>query len=386
MSVYVNPVSPSPNTISGSTLSDLIMQIDAINSFISAGNQQDKAAQKIAYFYADLQQGAPLDLANLTDQSKITAAQNAMAPVALATQGKGSISSALSANQASISTALTALRNQLVNPSTGALGVTLRTNTSDMVFYQYSRAGEAGLNVQLGQLGDAIDSLNQAVTQLNRIEGILAISPGQNFVDDRGELLSYYSTTANANASGAPTDPRNSSIFFNSVTQFQNAELVPGSTTQYNNAIGVLKDTMTQLTSVMNQFTPGSDQYQAMQKVVNMLSGYGVAGWNSTNPPTFSAQPNNNWFDTNAPDANAGDEFYASNPSVNPKNFIRLFNDGTFRKAVSDALSTSQSQNDVQQQNLRKSQFLYEEFVKSAGDIMDRIYQAIQNIIQKIAQ
>lgn len=379
----VSSISRSGNVLSGATISDITQQIDLINSYINANNTS-AALQKIQFFYTDLQQNASLDLANLdnTGDAAVAAAIQAMAPIAKASfigtdsSGLTAINS-LNANRGSVQSALAALRAVMTASSTQQ-----RVNTSDMVFYQYSRAGESGLNVQLGQLGDAINSLNQAVTQLNRIENILSVNPGTNFVDDRGELKSFYdSSQPNATANNAPTGTTSDSRqFFNAVPTFKQAEVIPGSTS-YNTAIDVLKSVQSQLGAVAAQFTQGSDQYQAIQKVITYLNNYNVSSWSATNQ--------SDWYDTDTPDTSSGDEYYKeSYPSGTsaPTNFARLFNDDAFRKSISDALSTAQSQNDVQQQNLRKAEFLYEEFVKSAGDIMDRIYQSIQNVVQKISQ
>lgn len=368
MTTAVNNAPLTLNVLSGSTIAELNAQIAYIQNNAATPALAVLAIQKL---YADLHQEACLDLAALSDQTKVQAALTALAPVAALTIAGGNSQDYFTANKTSILSALTALSTQINSSS-----ITRRVNTSDMVFYQYSRAGEAGLNIQLGQLGDAIDSLNKAVTQLNRVEYVMSINPGQNLLNYRGELMSYSNSNPTTATADKATGVSSSLYYYNVVPAFSQTELVSGSTTSYNNAIQVLKDTMIQLNAVQNLFPAGSDQYQALQTVLTQMNTYGISGWSGTQ---------SNWFDTTAPNPTNGDGFY-NNSTPTPKNFARLFMDDVFRKAVSDALATAQSQSDVQQQNLRKAQFLYQEFVKSAGDIMDRIYQAMQNVIQKIAQ
>lgn len=362
--------STTVNVLSGSTIAGVTYHINKI--IANATSNPLKAVKSCEFLYYSLLQDSGLDLASLSNQANVQSAIAALQPVAYLSVSGGNAQSYFASNQSSILNALSALSSQL-----NGTPVTRRVNTSDMVFYQYSRAGEAGLNIQLGQLGDAIDSLNKAVTQLNRVEGALSVNPGQNLLNYRGELMSF----SNTNPTTATADQANSAssnlYYYNQVPGFLKAELAPGSSTNYLSVIDVLQSTITQLNAVANLFPTGSDQYQAIQTVLTQLNNYGVANWSNGNT--------SNWFDTVAPNPNNGDGFYnGSTPT--PKNFARLFMDDIFRKAVSDALATAQSQNDVQQQNLRKSQFLYQEFVKSAGDLMDRNHQAISSIIQKIGQ
>lgn len=363
-------VTTSTNVLSGSTINDLTSQIAYIQA--NASSNPLLAVNCIQGLYYELLQDQCLDLANLSSSTYVVNAIAALQPVANLAISGGPAQSYFTANQTSILNALSALSSQLNSSS-----ITRRGNTQDYVFYQYSRAGEAGLNVQLGQLGDAISALNQAVTQLNRVEAALAVNPGQNLLNYRGELMSFYNTTPSTATADQATSASSNLYYYNQVPGFLQAELAPGSATSYLSVIDVLQSTITQLTAVANLFPAGSDQYQAIETVLTQLNNYGVSGWSNGNTAS--------WFDTIAPNPNNGDGFY-NGSSPTPKNFARMFMDDTFRKAVSDALATAQSQNDVQQQNLRKAQFLYQEFVKSAGDIMDRIYQATQAVIQKIAQ
>ena len=63
-----------------------------------------------------------------------------------------------------------------------------------------------------------------------------------------------------------------------------------------------------------------------------------------------------------------------------------IWEDSTLRRKVNDLLTSISSQSDIEKQNLRKAMFIYQEFIKSSGSIMDRIFEAGRSIASRIAR
>jgi hypothetical protein len=66
--------------------------------------------------------------------------------------------------------------------------------------------------------------------------------------------------------------------------------------------------------------------------------------------------------------------------------FKSFWEDPALRRQVNDLQTNLSSQNDVEKQNLRKAMFIYQEFIKSAGTVMDRVYDAIKGIASRIGR
>lgn len=221
----------------------------------------------------------------------------------------------------------------------GALGTTtdlkVRLPVQDMVFYNYSRAGEADLNNQLGQLGDAMDSLNTVLRFVNNIDLVLSINPknssGDSYINEEGELgENFFESPDLLNVAGSGKDAR---IY--------------------------VRDAFENLLALQQGFDPESSVYQSVQDVVDIMSSsVDVANWNEST----------SWEGATA------DSFQA------------LWQDNTLRRKINDLLTSLSSQNDVEKQNLRKAMFLYQEFVKSSGSVLDRIFEAVRSIASRIAR
>jgi hypothetical protein len=65
---------------------------------------------------------------------------------------------------------------------------------------------------------------------------------------------------------------------------------------------------------------------------------------------------------------------------------FRFFNDENFQQFVSNAITHGQTSNDQFKQKLKKTMFIYQEFIKSAGTIMEKISEMIKNMANKVGR
>lgn len=201
-----------------------------------------------------------------------------------------------------------------------------RPAIQDNVYYNYSRAGEADLNNQLGQLGDAMDDLNYVLRFTNQIDSVLSVNPrdssGDSYVDEEGLLSSGFNDS---------TDLDNFAGSGMNATRYLNA------------AFESLKD-------FRSAFASGTSVRSAIDEVVDIIGDYNTSSSSSKN-------------------------------DLKP-----LWEDTTLRRKVNDLLTSVSSQSDVEKQNLRKAMFIYQEFIKSSGSVMDRIFEAGRSIASRIAR
>ncbi|MFT4552759.1 MAG: hypothetical protein ACI9S8_001385, partial [Chlamydiales bacterium] len=61
-----------------------------------------------------------------------------------------------------------------------------------------------------------------------------------------------------------------------------------------------------------------------------------------------------------------------------------LFNDEGFSGNLSAAITHGQGVNDVLKQNLKKTMFVYQEFIKSAGTVMEKIAEMVKGMASRI--
>lgn len=285
-----------------------------------------------------------------------------------------------------------------------------RVSTQDLVLFEYSQAGAADLNDQLGQLGDALDGLNRLITSLNRVDRVFSINPEKEFINDRGEVVlkkgssvagSYTDSEGTQLGGGAPVAPLgpatgDRNYFYNYTSEWTN-------TSGGKNAIEVMQDAVRELETLAEIF-PDGETNSSINKVLTRLGrstssnadqSYNILSWDPNDPYR--------WADTQGADIDSG--FYWSQTATfntsapygdpnNPgpgsandiRNLARVWMDPTLRADVAEALASAQSQNDIQKQNLRKAMFIYQEFIKSAGSVMDRIFEATKNIASRIGR
>ncbi|MDA8773676.1 hypothetical protein N9N03_00925 [Chlamydiia bacterium] len=195
-----------------------------------------------------------------------------------------------------------------------------RLSVMDFTYYYYSRTGEAGLNHELGQLGDAMDLTRQLMTVSNRLDRVMSHNPntttGADFINEDGHLTGAWDG------------------------QFNNIEAS-------KNAYQVLQEVKLELQLLKPQFT--GDREEAINNVLAVIE----KDWTAT---TQKADLKALWENDNA------------------------------RRKVSDLITTNQTFNDINKQKLRKAMFLYQEFIKSAGSVMDRIFESLRGIASRISR
>lgn len=278
----------------------------------------------------DLQNSGLVNMYDTTSDNVATnfaALQSAVSAAKLGYEGYQAGTTTLS----SLDSLLDAVKTAL-NPVTTDLGAwSSRPAIQDNVFYNYSRAGEADLNNELGQLGDAMDDLNLVLRFTNKIDTVMSINPrdnsGESYVNAEGNL---------------------SSGFHNSTDLLD----VAGSG---NNALKYLQDAYSELNILKDGFASGSTVRDAIDEVIGILEDtYGVSTMNVSDGNLSSLK--------------------------------QIWQDSTLRRKINDLLTSVSSQSDIEKQNLRKAMFIYQEFIKSSGSIMDRIFEAGRSIASRIAR
>lgn len=296
----------------------------------------------------------------------------------------------------------------------------------DRVYYEYSKTGEADLNNQLGQLGDALDTLSHVINITNNIDLALSVQPrnssGNTLVNSDSNLTSDFYTSGDddlyvsintvsatvdattvssntitstahgfssgdrviLNSSGtapggtttgtvyyiksATTDTFQLSTYSNLSSTVDITSIGSGyiSLTKQKNAMQYTYDAAYNLDQLKTAFATGTAVRDSIDAVLAALNGYGVltsSNWNTAADPA-STSGSGIWNTT----------------------FRNFWQDTTLRRKVNDLQTNLSSQNDVEKQNLRKAMFIYQEFIKSAGTVMDRVYDAIKGIASRIGR
>lgn len=295
----------------------------------------------------------------------------------------------------------------------------------DRVYFEYSKAGEAELNNQLGQLGDALDTISHAINIINKIDIALSIHPvnsvGTTLIENDSNLSNNFYASGSAGGAAslyipldsftldASTNVSNSTTFnlsgctlaagdqvIFSCTGNTNGTLINGNTYYVTGngpsfglslTSGGTSTTVSGCTGTINlarQINAMQYTYNARQELAAIQSGFPAEG------TVFSAIADvltfldnhsvnsSTWSGASSPDANTGNAW--------SNNFAGFWEDTTLRSKVNNLETELSSQNDVQKQNLRKALFLYQEFVKSAGTVMDRVYDIIKGIASRIGR
>jgi hypothetical protein len=138
--------------------------------------------------------------------------------------------------------------------------------------------------------------------------------------------------------------------------------------TKQVNAMKYAYSAAQELMQISGGFTPGTAVRSAIDTVLGTLSTHGVTSSNWAN----AVDPNVSGAATPWRDASYS--------------FKSFWEDPALRRQVNDLQTNLSSQNDVEKQNLRKAMFIYQEFIKSAGTVMDRVYDAIKGIASRIGR
>ncbi|WP_157952558.1 hypothetical protein [Candidatus Similichlamydia epinepheli] len=289
-------------------------------------------------------------------------------------------SSSLARIQGEFKTALDTLINRLTSfqGNVGALNVNIPVN--EALYFNYARTGEALLNQEVTSLGDALLAIKNASQHINDIESVLAINPGKGFFNERGELMITNNAAEGATASDISSISNGSSNYFYNLSEFRSIPALVAGVAR-DDAITVLKHTAIKLQSSLNLLPENSDHYRAINNVIDLLV-------NQFNIMSWDRGVESDWADRRGGNSTEGELYWATFDSIasSPKNFARLYMNQEVRKAVSDAISTLHSQNDVQKQMLSKALFLYQEFIKSSASLLDMTFKCEKSVAQKIAR
>lgn len=312
----------------------------------------------------------------------------------------------------------------------GHAGTIIRPSTSDLVYFDYASTGEATLNRQIGALGEKMERLNDYLKYLNTIDSIMSRS--SHDVDYRGVMI-------RPNSAGDWTfeesDSEELKIAFNGL---YNLFTVEGQVLKEEQNLAEGESKIESYGKV-GQLTPGQRQQvgEILARVEARLKhNENPLQWKKKEPSkdeenisdpsreTVQAQADNPNLEsvtdytftikktaeqnqlkaalskygvTDRTDTRAGqlqankvkskDDFILDllgNNGIDHTKLYHLFNDEEFLGAVSKAITHGQSVNDSSKQELKKVMFIYQEFIKSAGGILDKISEIIKKLAQHV--
>lgn len=388
------------------------------------------SAASIDLLYRRIQDARRLAYSDIDSNAStiFTTLLNALQPVSAAYNNYIAGRGTLSALTTALSTLSSTGNKAGIGQFQGLLDTFNRSwDIQDRVFFEYSKTGEADLNTQLGQLGDALDSLSRVIQVVNKIDLAISVNPrnssGTSLVNADSTLEStFYSDGADDLFIGGTSVSVENSTAINTTSNtitsanngFANGDRVivnssataPGGLTSGNtyyivgvsgnsfqlsstsggagidfssagtgtltltkqiNAMKYIYQAMGELTQLQGTFASGTSVRTAINTVLSSLNSYGV---------------DSSWGSAVDPDQTGAAAAWAT--GTHP--FKSLWESDTFRRQVNDLQTNLSSQNDVQKENLRKAMFIYQEFVKSAGTVMDRVYDAIKGIASRIGR
>lgn len=332
------------NFVSDPARAEALSVASALASLASTVTDENalSKANTISAYYSQLQDMRVMQFSTLTSGNEAVI-DSLIEQVKAVLAAKNTYQSAPTAgNLSALKSALTAIN--VVNFTVMVNSLSKLWSTQEKVYYEYSRAGEAELNTQLGLLGDALDALSQVIDIVNQVEVVLSINPTNGTVSqvkyDGTLTTDYYEK---APASFILSDPNGGSTPINAAVYAYNA--------------------YTNLNALKSNFANNPTIYNAIQTVLSDLGTAGVPGWGSVTDPV----------------ENSPSTFWACD-------FKLFWENTTWRQNVNNLQTTLSSQNDVQKQNLRQAMFIYTEFIKSASLVMDRVYDAMKAIAGRISR
>lgn len=305
----------------------------------------------------------------------------------------------------------------------GYAGTIIRPSTSDLVYFDYASTGEATLNRQIGALGEKMERLNDYLKYLNTIDSIMSRS--SHDVDYRGIML-------------RPTSANDWTFVESDQAELKTA--LNGLYDLFTIEGQVLDGTGSGFESYgeVGQLTPGQ-----RQQVGEILARVEARLLNKENPLQWKKkEPNKDGYDMETDPTREEVQTEADKPDleqqtdytfiikktsdqnhlqdamekygvdkrldtrqgqqvanrvqsvddfaekvlggIDYKYLYHLFNDEEFLGAVSKAITHGQSVNDSSKQELKKVMFIYQEFIKSAGGILDKVSEIIKKLAQHV--
>lgn len=253
-------------------------------------------------------------------------------------------------------------------------------STTDLLFFEYATTGESSLNRQIGALGEAMEMLNDYLQYLNDIDALMSrttldvnhrghLEDSSAYTDDDGDklltalrgLFEMYAVESDVYDSDGNRTNVGDVGQMNAGQRGEVGKILA-------RAVRRLKDNIEPI-----DYDEGTAKDDS--GIDSVLEDYGVLG--TLNNTTINAN-----FD---PTEGFTDMDGMTGPTV--KNRIHnLFNDEDFLAAVSNAITHGQGINDTNKQKLKKTMFIYEEFIKSAGTVMEKISEMIKGIAQRVGR
>ncbi len=272
------------------------------------------------------------------------------------------------------------------DPSVSVNSTLVRPSVADLVFFEYASTGEASLNRQIGALGEQMKNLNKYLEALNTVDrifnspslepdprGYLATAPSSSAISDEDlrqlkDALVELDRQFKINADGYS----NASTF------------VAGEVGQLNEAqrkavgklLGRIVHRKDDANTALSNDYPSADETPITQQdngATNAIgSKYGVGG------SMGAGQDFQNY-------ANGMPGSTAAELTLTRAQFRNAFNDEQLHTDLANAITFGQGVNDDVKQKLKKVMFVYQEFIKSAGSVIEKVAQLIKAIAQKVA-
>lgn len=326
-----------------------------------------------------------------------------------------------------------------INIESGDTAATIiRPATQDLLFFEYASTGEAALNRQIGSLGETMKLLNDYLDNLNSVDGVLSkptldvnhkgllensdsFLPGSdgvkivNGLNGLFELLKVKSDVigyqVNPDGRAYKTDAGDVGQL-NSAQRAAVANLLARAKLRLTGDSGVdregrdnetKKGTLEELEQGNSETTEEfeqkiDDKREDIKDVFKTFAKFGEEG----DPPaalenyTLDATNMQMHLLNKAFESKQDDTFFSyigilgnrdSPADIAEKiqeDLYHIFNDEGFSGNLSEAITHGQGVNDTLKQNLKKTMFVYQEFIKSAGTVMEKIAEMVKGMASRI--
>lgn len=281
---------------------------------------------------------------------------------------------------------LKSVLKQVTVPSEEVRGTIVRPSTSDLLFFEYASTGEATLNRQIGALGETMSRLNDYLGHLNKIDSMMSkgsldvnhkgIMESSDFEDSDAnaliealnDLFDMYKVQADVWNDGALETPGKVGQLNDGQRQ-EVAVLLARASARLKNDVSPLDDD--------DRVKSLDDETEVKTELDNFGAIDGMSKGGHATANTLGAQyPDKGCF---------SDTFLPSSSDIKSR-LHHLFNDEEFIASLGRAITYGQGVNDELKQTLKKTMFVYQEFIKSAGSIMEKISDMIKGMAQRVGR
>jgi hypothetical protein len=325
-----------------------------------------------------------------------------------------------------------------INLGDAPASVIIRPSTQDLLFFEYASTGEAALNRQIGSLGETMELLNDYLDNLNNIDGVMSKPTLQvnhkgllessasftveadgvrvvNAFNGLFELLKKKSDVIGSAVSAGDRIYKTSSGEVGQLNSAQRAEIAKLLARAKLRLQGLDGDAETK--RPLEELEQGglgekeSDEaFQARatvkkENVEAVFKDFAGVGISTSGPGALSGfdldevNKQMHYLNITIGSLAAKDQSFfeyinyegvtAESETSQVARLIRsdihhLFNDEGFTQHISTAITHGQGVNDTLKQNLKKTMFVYQEFIKSAGTVMDKIAEIVKGMASRI--